>query len=98
MNTTSYSSSRAKYAFDSKVLPPRSLAQTHEYGGVQEAEKSPESDGDPHGVGEGVLRRLLQPRDGVVVVVEHALRLGQRHARRAGRGQLKDVIGLVRRS
>ena len=74
-------------------LPPRSFAQADEYGGVQEAEQRPESDGDAHGVGEGVPRRLLQPRDGVVVVVQHALRLGQRHAGGAGGGQLKSVKG-----
>ena len=70
-------------------LPPRSFAKAHEYDGVQEAEESPEPDGDPHGVGERVLRRLFQPLDGVVVVVQHALRLGQRHAGRSSRGQLK---------
>jgi hypothetical protein len=36
-----------------------------------------------------VLRRPLQSAEGVVVLVEHALGLGQRHARRADGGQLR---------
>ena len=69
-------------------LPPGPLAEADEEGGVEDAEDPAEAGGDAHGVGEGVPGRPLQPRQGVVVAVQRALRLGQRHARRARRGRL----------
>ena len=72
-------------------LPPCPLAEADEEGGVEEAEDPAEAGGDAHGVGEGVPGRPLQPRQRVVVAVQRALRLGQRHARRARRGYLPEV-------
>ena len=70
-------------------LPPGPLAEADEEGGVEEAEDPAEAGGDAHGVGEGVPGRPLQACQRVVVAVQRALRLGQRHARRAGRGRLR---------
>ncbi len=75
------------------ALAAPAFAETGEESGVEDDEDDDEPGRDAHGVGVRVPAGLVQSLQGVVVLVQHPLRLRQRHAGGAGHLAVADGGG-----